>query len=308
MLHLLHNIILSALIINAATSFSVNHDTHSRTALFSCSETDTNAIKETTIQRQQQAIDLIIQAKAKKYFSAISDYTVTNKKKKLVDVPAVEELFLTFTLDEHKPLGCTAEESLVPSSDGARHVFISKVTEGGNADMAGIEVGDVIVGLSGSFEDVVEVIGSGLNRVRSLIAGRQKEVNLILKVVRNTNVQAVHEKALVDMCILPDAEGKDSYLSKCITALYESDYEIDNVEGPTSCKDSDTECMLDTLLGSWDNEFNEVMGKIGEEQGEKEIEEPQKESKGWSWSNGGGSRSGTFVRDPKTRKMVNIDE
>ena len=49
--------------------------------------------------------------------------------------------------------------------DGAKHVFVSKVTEGGNADKAGIEVGDVIVGVSGSFEDVVEVIGSGLDRV-----------------------------------------------------------------------------------------------------------------------------------------------
>jgi len=308
-LPVLHNIIVCALIIHVTTSFSISHDdTRSRTILFSASETATNRMKQETIHRQQEAVDLIIQAKAKKYFSAISDYTVTNKKRKLSDVPAVEERFLTFTMEEHKPLGCTAEESLVPATDGATHVFISKVTEGGNADMVGIEVGDVIVGVSGSFDDVVVVVGSGLNEVRSLVAGRQTEMNLILKVIRNTNVQTEHEKALVDMCILPDGEGKDSQISKCISALYDSEYEIDDMEGPKACEDTETQCMVDMMLGSWGDELNEVMGITEEEHCEGESGEPQKESKGWSWGNGGGSRSGTYVRDPKTRKMVNIDE
>jgi len=308
MLNVFHNIILSALIIHVTTSFPISHDTRLSTTLFSSSETITKIKKQETIQQQQQAIDLIIEAKAKKYFSTISDYTVTNKKRKLEDAPTIEETLLTFNLSEHKPLGCTAEESLVTANDGETHAFISKVTEGGNADMAGIEVGDVIVGVSGSFDDVVEVIGSGLNRVRSLVAGRPKEMNLILKVIRNTNVQIEHEKTLVDMCILPDGEGKDSQVSKCISALYESEYEVDNLEGQKACDDIDTQCMLDMMLGSWGNELNEVMGKTEEEQEQEEIEETVEESKGWSWGNGGGSRSGTFVRDPKTRKMVNIDD
>jgi len=308
MLSILRTIILSTLLMHVTKSFSISHDRRSTTTLFSHSQTTTTTTTSTTIQQQQHAIDLIIQAKAKKYFSAIADHTVTNKKQKLVDTPVVEEIFLTFALNEHKPMGCTAEESLVKAEDGSKHVFISKVIQGGNADMAGVEVGDVIVGVSGSFEDVFEVIGTGLDRVRSLIAGREKEMNLVIKVVRNTNVQTVHEKALVDLCILPEGEAKDSNLSKCIEALYGPEFEIDNVEGPKACEDTDTECMLDTMLESWESEVNEVMGIMEAEEKKNPLIKTEKESKGWSWSKGGGSRSGTYVLDPKTRKMVNIDD
>jgi len=201
-------------------------------------------------------------------------------------------------------LGCTAEESLAKGEDGAKHVFVSKVTEGGNADTAGLLVGDVIVGVSGSFEEIVEVVGVGLDRVRSLVAGRQDKMNLILKIVRNTDVLAQHEKALVDLCILPEGEGKDSNLVKCIEALYQSDYEIDDSEGPGSCLDTDAECMLDTMLNTWEDELD-VMG--GEKQVEVEQEEVKKVKKPAPWSSRS-SGSGTYVLDPKTRKMINLDD
>lgn len=163
----------------------------------------------------------------------------------------------------------------------------------------------MIVGVSGSFEDVVEVIGSGLGRVRSLIAGRQSEMNLILKIMRNTNVQTEHEKALIDLCILPEGEGKDSNLSKCIEALYGSDYDVTDVEVTKACEDADTECMLDAMLDSWEDELDVMTGVI---ETEKEVDAPEKKKKkGWSWASRS-SGSGTYVRDPKTRKMVNIDE
>jgi len=53
----------------------------------------------------------------------------------------------------------------VKEENGAKHVFVSKVTKGGNADKAGVSVGDVVVGVSGSFEDIVKVVGAGLDRV-----------------------------------------------------------------------------------------------------------------------------------------------
>jgi len=302
---ILFNIIISTVLLPQVTeSFLNNYDTRLRTALLSSSQKSDDITTTRTIQQEQNAIDLIIQAKAKKYFTAIAEIKV-NKKKKIKDAPPLEETFLTFDLEEHKPLGCTAEESVVKAEDGSKHVFVSKVTEGGNADMVGVNVGDVIVGVSGSFEDVVEVIGSGLDRVRSLIAGRQSEMNLTLKVIRNTNIQTEHEKALIDMCILPEGEGEDSNLSKCIEALYDSEYEIDDGEETKACEDADTECMLDAMVGIWGDELD-VMG-AGTKIEEKEEENTKKKKTGWSWASRS-SGSGTYVRDPKTRKMVNIDD
>ena len=72
---------------------------------------------------------------------------------------------LQYTLQTHKPLGCTAEQSLVEEDDGSKHVFVSKVKKDGNAAKAGIVEGDVIIGVTGSFDDVMIVTGLGLEDV-----------------------------------------------------------------------------------------------------------------------------------------------
>ena len=69
---------------------------------------------------------------------------------------------LRFELKHHKPLGCTAEQSLVEEEDGSKHVFVSRVKAGGNAHGAGMREGDVVIGATGSFDDVVIVAGLGL--------------------------------------------------------------------------------------------------------------------------------------------------
>jgi len=76
-------------------------------------------------------------------------------------------LLYTITIPDHKPsLGCTAEESLyIGETNGEIFVFISKIVAGGAAANAGLEVGDLIVGVSGTFEDMVDVFGQGLDRV-----------------------------------------------------------------------------------------------------------------------------------------------
>lgn len=61
----------------------------------------------------------------------------------------------------HRPLGCTVEESLA----GGGHVFVSKVVEGGYAEQAGIQVGDVIVGVTGIFGDFQDVRGLGIDEM-----------------------------------------------------------------------------------------------------------------------------------------------
>lgn len=70
-----------------------------------------------------------------------------------------------FTLKEHKPLGCSVEESLANESDNAKYVFVAEVTKGGHAARAGLREGDVIVQLSGTFDDVVDVAGLGIDKM-----------------------------------------------------------------------------------------------------------------------------------------------
>ena len=65
----------------------------------------------------------------------------------------VEKLFpraeiITTVLPQHAPLGCTVEESLNDNDD---YIFISKLRKKGHAEGAGLEVGDVIIGVTGLF-------------------------------------------------------------------------------------------------------------------------------------------------------------
>lgn len=81
--------------------------------------------------------------------------------------------FLEVVLAEHKPLGCTAEESLasvtleLPDNKKQKldFVFLSAVKPGGNADKAGLLVGDVVVGVTGIFGELENVVGLGIDKV-----------------------------------------------------------------------------------------------------------------------------------------------
>ena len=63
--------------------------------------------------------------------------------------------FLEIELFPHKPMGCTAEESLAQEE----LVFISKIVEGGPAEAAGLQVGDVICSLTGLFGEMEAAYG-----------------------------------------------------------------------------------------------------------------------------------------------------
>mmetsp|Transcript_17014 Transcript_17014/g.19476 ORF Transcript_17014/g.19476 Transcript_17014/m.19476 type:complete len:335 (+) Transcript_17014:147-1151(+) len=222
------------------------------------------------------------------------------------DFNATNQL-LTFKLPNHKPLGFTAEESLnVDPTNGDIFVFISKVKEGGFAEKIGVEVGDVIVALSGSFDEIVDVVFQDLNKVRSLITGRPEEKELIIKVIRYTDVLQKHESTLVDLCILPEGSfyDRDKNMEKCIETMYNANYEIDELETmDDSCGDKDMECMLDTLGDLWNDDWDED-DKDGDKKGDDDVKEVEK-NKPAPWSSRS-SGSGTYVRINGT--MVNIDE
>lgn len=75
-------------------------------------------------------------------------------------VGATEETLVNITMVEHRPsMGCTVEESL--ADEGL--VFVSSVQ--GHAAAAGLQLGDVVVGVTGLFGEVEMVRGMGLEKV-----------------------------------------------------------------------------------------------------------------------------------------------
>ena len=210
-----------------------------------------------------------------------------------------------YTLTNHKPLGCSVEESLAKDdiNDKAKYVFVSEVNKGSNADKVGIRVGDVIVQLSGTFDEVVDVSGLGIERVRSLVGGRSEDRPLVIRVARGSDIKERHELALVELCII----GDDAEIADCITSIYSGDYndvDMNNNEMTVCDEDDGSECMIDSIWKTW----TEGMPESDEREDADVIEEEKIEKKKIDpWSRRS-SPSGTYVRDPTTGQMVNIDE
>lgn len=175
-----------------------------------------------------------------------------------------------------------------------------QLVAGGNAEKAGLKKGDVIVRLSGTFDEVVDVAGLGIEKIKSLVAGRAEGNTLKMCVARGSDVMQRHELALVELCII----GDDAKTADCIDKIYaDSDFIVPN-EIVACDEDDDTECLLDTMWDSWSEGVPSAMNN--EEEIKEEDEKPKKK-KVAPWSSRS-SPSGTYVRDPKTGKMVNIDE
>lgn len=69
--------------------------------------------------------------------------------------------FENCTMLPHKPMGITIEESLADNN----YVFVSKIIANSNADKAGIQVGDVLLAVTGLFGDLTPVVGLGVEKV-----------------------------------------------------------------------------------------------------------------------------------------------
>jgi hypothetical protein len=95
-----------------------------------------------------------------KLFSSVEE-DVTNNMKQHKDIFPTAQ-FYTFEMAEHRPLGCTVEESMDTLEN---YVFVSKVIPGGFADRAGIRLGDVIVEVTGLFGDMTPVLESGVDKL-----------------------------------------------------------------------------------------------------------------------------------------------
>jgi hypothetical protein len=120
-------------------------------------------------------------------------------------------------------------------------------------------------------------------------------------IARGSDVMERHELALVELCIV----GDDAETADCINQIYS--YEDDFIEDGemAACDEDDgTECLLDSM---WDTWSEGLPINSDNEHGIEEDASKKKKKKVAPWSSRS-SPSGTYVRDPKTGKMVNIDE
>mmetsp|Transcript_12547 Transcript_12547/g.34806 ORF Transcript_12547/g.34806 Transcript_12547/m.34806 type:complete len:347 (+) Transcript_12547:199-1239(+) len=231
---------------------------------------------------------------------------------------------------QHRPLGCTVEESLGKSG---KYVFISKVKEGGNAQKGGLRVGDVILACSDVFgSELMPIVdtndddnnntndddGSGnkeesmMDTVLDLIGARPDSEGLELRVARGTPVLQQHEAALVDLCSNPGASQTE--IEDCLMDFLKESYtlpEVEMMDGSSSSEEEecspeeDDDCLLDSAFDLWNQEMDYGTSQQSKDKNGEESEK-QKKPKAKPWSSRS-SPSGTFVRDPKTGKLINLD-
>ena len=159
---------------------------------------------------------------------------------------------------------------------------------------------------------------------RGLVAARLEDQPLTIRVARGTSVLDDHERVLVDLCSDPTLDGKDA--DECIVSFLKQGYELDDdlsknndelevdmVNGVVYGADDksylnessqvDEEDLLDNMHSMWAEDMDLPVALPADSAlpGTKDI---APKSKPWSSRS---SPSGTFVRDPKTGEMRNID-
>jgi hypothetical protein len=132
------------------------------------------------------------------------------------------------------------------------------------------------------------------------VGSRPEDEPLQIRVARGTAVAEDHERALVDLCANPGASDQET--EQCVIDFLVGGYEqLEDVEDDY-CDDGDTECLIGNMWADWGEDLaptNGVAAPTPEESPAKPKVKP--------WSSRASS-SGTYVRDPVTGKMTNIDE
>lgn len=124
-----------------------------------------------------------------------------------------------------------------------------------------------------------------------------------------------HENKLVDLCSTLDVDDKaleDSianYISASddsMRAVIRSNNNNNMIDADDDNDGDDDDVTSDNMLDEMYNLWQEELPETFQPKEEEEEEEAPKKSKPRPWSSRS-SPSGTFVRDPRTGKMRNID-
>eukprot|EP00525_Craspedostauros_australis_P003695 CAMPEP_0198116888 /NCGR_PEP_ID=MMETSP1442-20131203/15211_1 /TAXON_ID= /ORGANISM="Craspedostauros australis, Strain CCMP3328" /LENGTH=287 /DNA_ID=CAMNT_0043774817 /DNA_START=150 /DNA_END=1013 /DNA_ORIENTATION=- len=219
--------------------------------------------------------------------------------------------FIELSIPDHRPLGCTVDETIADTD--VPHVFVSKIVPGGFAEQAGLEVGDVVVAVTGTFGELKQVTGLGVDSVKRHVSAVADDVPLELIVARGSDVMAKHEEVLVQLCATPGASDKAieesvvDYLASGFdynNAYDGSEDEDDDDTIPDAMRlDEDVDGMIDDINNLWaDDMMIGVPTNSASDGSSQQAAKPK--VKPWSSRS---SPSGTWVRDPQTGEMRNID-
>ena len=109
-----------------------------------------------------------------------------------------------------------------------------------------------------------------------------------------------HLLALVELCIVGDDASTADYIASIYVDEDITDIAVSGDSETAICDEGDdTDSILDSMWGEWSFEEEK------EEEVVEEVKEEKKKVAPWSSRSSG---SGTYVRNPKTGKMENIDE
>ena len=163
------------------------------------------------------------------------------------------------------------------------------------------------------------------------MAARPAHEPLQLRIARGTNVVQEHEVALSELC--SNGAANDVEIENCVLEYLQSGYHedvlvntrrngrnvpeaaVDDEQQQAECDPtmSDEDCLLDQMYSMWADDMSVAApsslpsGSNGKTTAEPSLDETtptKKQVKPWSSRS---SPSGTWVRDPKTGEMRNID-
>lgn len=135
-----------------------------------------------------------------------------------------------------------------------------------------------------------------------MVSAVADEDPLTLKIARGTGVLDRHEASIVDLCLINGSS--DSDVENCVVDYLAMGYDDSVFEQSDEemCNEEDDECLINDMMNMWAEDLpaQPLTGIT-----DKPEKETMKKVKPWSSRS---SPSGTFVRDPVTGQMRNIDE
>jgi hypothetical protein len=326
---------------------------HQATSSATTEAAETSKATTTVITTAKDRLESLLQPEQRPLNDKHDATATTSKQQPAAAAAAAAVLLVNVTLTQHRPLGCIVEESVALTNTLPHLVFVASVSPNGHAAKAGIQVGDVIVAMSGLFGQVESVLGQGIDivyvkvsvshvvqtllpypkamskrvrshttvllstnvlfhRSKSLVSSCPDSEPLQLQLLRGTSVLSDHEAALVELCANPDTS--DAETEQCMLDYLQGGYynENDSPVGEECNGDDEQECLLDNLQSMWaglnddddDDRDGSSTSSAASATTATAATSTTTVTKPWSSRS---SPSGTFVRDPSTGQMRNIN-
>ncbi len=142
---------------------------------------------------------------------------------------------------------------------------------------------------------------------KGLVASVPEDEPLRLQIARGTGVFERHEASVVDLCQSPGTSDKqvEECVVKFLSSVYDTEIDVkpEGVSLDDDDDDDETDSFIDSMMNLWANELpsdSTTSGVTGSNGDDTNASKP----KPWSSRS---SPSGTYVRDPVTGEMRNID-